>query len=425
MTTAETASGLLRGRLTRLLPAAGPARALAAATLVTSIGFGGYTAGSVLFFTRAVGLPVTEVGAGLSVAGLLALLGNPFFGSLADRFGARRVVLALGLVQTIALLVCTQVHSFVTYLALVCVLGLAENGGYVCRGALTSAAVGGANRVRVSAYLRSALNAGFALGALAAGVALGMDTPAAYRTLIVAAAVLTAAGHACYLLIPSPPVPAVPARAHRRRAPVRDYPYVLCGLLCALVALSDTVLLVGLPVWVVSHTAAPRPLAVLLIGLNTVLVVLLQVRASRSGDTVAGARRLVRHAALALAAACVVFGLVAAAPGWLAVLGLLAGTVALTAAEMWNSAATWGLAFNLAPADSQGAHLGAFSIGTTLRTVSGPVLVAGLTAMYGTLGWLILAGLILVAVPSIGPAVAWAQRSRATAAGTPVLARAA
>jgi predicted MFS family arabinose efflux permease len=47
------------------------------------------------------------------------------------------------------------------------------------------------DRVQALAYQRSALNVGFTLGAALAGVALFVGTPAAYRSLVLANAVVT------------------------------------------------------------------------------------------------------------------------------------------------------------------------------------------------------------------------------------------
>ena len=418
MSFAATIDNPATGRLARLVPPAGPARVLATSTLITSIGFGGYASGSVLFFTRGLGLAPTQVGAGLSLAGSLAIVANPYLGRLADRLGPRKVAVAVGVVQVCALVALLFVGSFAAFLPLICVLGVAESAAFVCRGTLTSALMGPEGRVRVSAYLRSVLNAGFAVGSLVAGVAVWADTRAAYSVLMIVVAVLMTVGYGCYFLLPRvAPSPAVSAERKRREG-LRNYPYVLCGIVCGTIAVGDSILIVGLPVWVVEHTTAPKPLAVACIGLNTLLVVALQVRASKRADTVEGARRLLLYAGAALTAACVTFSLTHNLPTAGAVILLVAGTVVLTMGELWNSAATWGLAFNLAPIDSQGTHLGAFSIGTTLRTVIGPIVVIALITTFGAAGWLALAAVFVVAMAAASPIVGWAIRFQNSGAST-------
>lgn len=71
----------------------GPARTLACAILVTAIGNGLYLAGAVLFLTRSVGLSGTDVGIGLTIAGMTGLGAGPVVGHLADHLGAREVYL--------------------------------------------------------------------------------------------------------------------------------------------------------------------------------------------------------------------------------------------------------------------------------------------------------------------------------------------
>jgi hypothetical protein len=131
--------------------------------------------------------------------------------------------------------------------------------------------------------------------------------------------------------------------------------------------------------------------------LNTVLVVALQVRASRGAETVTGAARVLRRSGWALFAACLVFALSAQAP-----LALVAGMVVLTVAELWQSAGAWGLSFALAPEDRQGEYLGAFAMGTRIYDSAGPALVTALTLGAGAFGWAALGVLFLVTAWSAG-----------------------
>lgn len=52
-----------------VLPEKGPPRLLAVATLVNMLGYGIYLASGVLYFTRVVHLPATQIGLGLTIAG--------------------------------------------------------------------------------------------------------------------------------------------------------------------------------------------------------------------------------------------------------------------------------------------------------------------------------------------------------------------
>ena len=56
------------------MPDPGPARVLALATLVNTMGNGLFLTGSVLFFTRVIGLSPAQVGLGLSAAGICGMV---------------------------------------------------------------------------------------------------------------------------------------------------------------------------------------------------------------------------------------------------------------------------------------------------------------------------------------------------------------
>ena len=86
----------------RLIPDAGPQRVLAASNFVYTVGSGLYLTAGVLYFTEAVRLPAGQVGLGLGVAGLFALVSGVGVGHLADRCGARGVYGATLLVQALA-----------------------------------------------------------------------------------------------------------------------------------------------------------------------------------------------------------------------------------------------------------------------------------------------------------------------------------
>ena len=126
-----------------------------------------------------------------------------------------------------------------------------------------------------------------------------------------------------------PPAPGTP----RSRA-VRDIPYLVVAQVSGIARIGPTALAVGLPLWLVVHTDAPRAMAAWIMLVNTVMVVLLQVRMARDADTVRGAARLQRLTAAVLAVACAVTALTGALPGWAAATVLLAVTVLFTFGEI-------------------------------------------------------------------------------------------
>lgn len=136
-----------------------------------------------------------------------------------------------------------------------------------------------------------------------------------------------------------------PARAPAAPSPLRlaakDVGFAVLSLVNGVFGVNGVLLMTVLPLWLVGHTSAPPALTAWLFGLNTVLAVGFQVRATRSADTLPGSIRLLRLAGLAIAAACVC----AYAAGQVSPLGaavLMTAAIAVnTGAELWSSAASW------------------------------------------------------------------------------------
>ena len=95
--------------------------------------------------------------------------------------------------------------------------------------------------------------------------------------------------------------------------------------------MNRALMLIGVPLWLTTRTSAPAWPAGPLFTMNTVLVVVLQVRASHGTDSLAGAARAYRVAAPALLATGVLLAVAAGGSPWVgAALVLAALAVAVT-----------------------------------------------------------------------------------------------
>ncbi|MEV0487806.1 hypothetical protein AB0I69_45305 [Streptomyces sp. NPDC050508] len=88
---------------------------------------------------------------------------------------------------------------------------------------------------------------------------------------------------------------------------------------------------------------------------------------------------------------------------------LVAGLVALTAGELFQSAGCWGLSFALAPDCARAEYLATFNLGTSAQFVLGPAIVTVAVVGNGTAGWLAMAGAFLLTGAVAGPLVTRAQ----------------
>ncbi|GAA2389538.1 MFS transporter [Streptomyces glaucosporus] len=392
-------------------PASGSApRRLALAQLVNSVGDGAYYVCSVLYFTRVVGLSATEAGAGLTLGWAAGAVAGVPLGHLADRRGPRGAAVALAVATAAAVAVFLAVEDLPSFTAAAVLYACCQCGLGAARQALLAALVPERERTRVRAYLQSTGNAGLAVGAALGGLALHLDTPAAYRAVLAvdAAAFLAAA----LVLSRLPAVPAAPAGAAGapRLAVLRDRPYALVTGLHSVLLLYMPLLSVVVPLWTVQRTEAPRWTVAALLALNTLAVVVLQVRVARGVTGLRSATRYVRLSGVLMLASCAAFALSSAPSSpWAALAVLTAAACAQVLGETLLAAGAWEISFGLAPEGRHGQYQGFFGTGTAVARMLGPLPLTWLVLGGGPAGWLALGAAFLASACAIAPAVRRAE----------------
>jgi MFS family permease len=405
-------------------------RRLAVMAVVDATGTGLFLAGSIVIFTRLVGISGQQVGLALTLAGVLSLATSMPLGKLVDRFGPRVVLAVVSLWRACGLLAYCWCHSFASFLAVTGFLAVADRAAPPVMQALVTTVVGQEDRVQVMAGLRALRNVGFTIGALLAAIALALNSRPGYEGILagdaasfVLVVLLLATFPSRRRALPrhrkadekaheSRPSRSSPPGRHRvAPAPsqpgvLQDLPFLRATLLNAILSLHMTMLAVGIPIWVIERTTAPRIILSPLLALNTILAVAFQVRASRGTSTAAGSSLALLRAGLGLAAACVLLALAPGLPVGPAVVVLAAAMVALTGAELWQSAGGWGVSYALAPPQRQGMYLSTFNMGVTAQQVFGPGLVAAVVIPAGPWGWLGLAGALVVTAAVVPRVVA-------------------
>ncbi len=158
-----------------MLPDDPVARRLSAQSILFALGDGIFTTGNAVYFTQIIGLSAAQVGLGLSITGVVALVLSVPLGRVADRFGARRMWALGASLEALLYLTYPAVHGFAAFVALLACFTVVNSIGGAGRGAYSIAIFPRAERVRYQAFLRAALNIGFTLGALVSGLALASD----------------------------------------------------------------------------------------------------------------------------------------------------------------------------------------------------------------------------------------------------------
>ncbi|MER5377650.1 MFS transporter [Streptomyces sp. NPDC002553] len=402
-----------------------PQRLLALAQLSNSVGDGAYYTTSALYFTQIAGLAPARVGLGLTVGWAVGSLAGVPLGRLADRRGPRGTAVLLALATGLAVASFTLVRDFLPFVLVACGYAAAQSGLAAARQALLAGLVPARERTGLLARLQATLNAGLAVGAGLGGLALHAGSRSAYVAVFVVDAVSFLV---CALLLLG--LPRVPSSAEsavsavsaasiasategrgRLGGVLRDRPYAVVALLNTVLLLRLPLLSLVLPLWITSRTGAPAWLVSALFVLNTAVVTLFQVRAARGVTGLDSATRVLRRSGWVMCAACAVFALSAGTSPWVAAGVLVLGALLQVVAEMGQSAGSWQLSFDLAPADRVGEYQGLFGTGVTVARTLGPLLLTWLLVEWGTPGWLLLGTAMLAASYAMGPASRHAARA--------------
>ncbi|MGW7410598.1 MFS transporter [Streptomyces sp. NPDC054833] len=373
-----------------------PARRLAVLHGIDGIGVGLYVAGSAVYLTRVTGLTAAQIGLALSAAGLTGLLASVLFGIVADRIGARPLLSRLLLLLGVAYLLLPAVHAAWEFVALSVVIGALQFGTGPSFMSLVAELVPEKDRVTARAAIRSVGNASMGLGTLAAAAVIAVGTDGALQIIPLANGVTFVVAAVLVHRLPAGAAHPAPPAAGRFTA-LRDVPFLRVVGVNAVLALHDSVLAVGIPLWIVVGTGLPTTLTPLLIGLNTLLCVLLQVRAAKGTDDLPGAARVARRAGLAGAVACLILVPSGDLTPWAAGTLVTAAFLVMTAAELWHAGASYGLAFALAPDDRRGEYLGAFQLHHGVQSIVGPAVLTSFIGSGSGAGWTAVAALFATA----------------------------
>jgi hypothetical protein len=335
-------------------------------------------------------------------------------GRLADRRGPRGVLaLSLLVLAAAAASYVLFAHSFASYLIVAIVDGSALSSSITANVALLRR-VGGGDATTFRSQANAVLNLGMAFGIATCGVAIQLNTVSAYRALFLGNALSCLVCAAVLSRLPRfEPLPG--AHEESPFAALRDRPFVVYTVLSGAMYMQYFVLGLLLPVWVVFHTSAPRWSVSAFVIINTVMVVLFQVRVGMTVQTITKAGAAIRRAGMIFLVSCSVMGLAAGLPAWGALL-LLAGAVVLhTYGELWHSSAMFALDFGLAPPHAQGQYQGLVGMGNFAGQALSPLILVGLVLAGGRLGFVLL-GAWFALLGLAGPAVArWGERTRPAA----------
>lgn len=359
--------------LTASWPRGRSAAWFAAASLANSVGMGVYYPFSLLFFQSVLHAPLARIGAGLTLAALIALPLMPWIGRQIDRFGPKRVLVLSTALRAAAFASFPLVGSFAEFVALSVLVALTMRTEQAATPALATVLAGGQAPGRWLALSRAMFNAGFSLGALAAGLAAS-STGSALVRIGLANALCIAVTSALYLALPGGRAAGAGRPAARAAKPWRNRPFravVVAGAGLWIIAVSVET---ALPVHLLRHLAMPPWSISALFAVNTLLLAFCQVpvahRLERYRPSILVAVGAVLQTAL-LAALATAADLAPAAR-----FAVLAAAMAVyTVGELISSQAVLILLTSLAPEQQRGSYLAFNQVFIGLANAMTPLLV--------------------------------------------------
>ncbi|WP_367650558.1 MFS transporter [Nocardioides sp. zg-DK7169] len=411
-------------RLDQFKPPTPLAGRLSVQSVLYAVGDGTFMTASAVFFTTVVGLSPAQVGLGITLAGVASFLVAVPAGKLADRIGPQRTW-SLGALGTAAGYAAWPfIDGFAGFLAVSILLEVVNSAGGAARGAYVLDLVPRAERVASQAYMYAALNLGFTGGAAIGGIALAFHSDAVVTALPVFTAALMVANAYWITRLPRAPhrerpsaleqavTGAVEDAAEERVVPgaLRNPGYLLTSFFGGVLNTNQVLLHTVIPLWLIAETDAPRVLLALLFGTNTVMCIFLPMVVARTVRGLPTALRASRISSAFFVVSCLITLVTHDTLGWTTIVLVWLGHITVTGAELFISAAGWAFESELSDPERRGEYQGAGNLGSTLGYVWAPAVYTYLAMEWGASGWLLIAGIIVLATVLIHPSSRMAER---------------
>ncbi|MDH6225589.1 MFS transporter [Streptomyces sp. MJP52] len=377
--------------------------------LVDTIAAGAFYPLTFLYLRLGTDLPVTRIGLVLTGGGLVALLLNPLAGSIADRWGAQRTIVAANACCGVGYLGLVDIHGWPQLVVAVAFITLSQRLYWVGWPVFVAEqAAEGETLDHWFAVVNAFKSGALGLGAALAAVALSVGDVGTLRAILlcaVAASFLSAVVFARLRTAPSSPgkdgadegsgdgAGASDVAGAGWRAVLRDRPYT--AMTAAHTALTFAWLLPGvaLPVYLVDTLDLPPWVPSAAFAMNTVLPVLFQTTVSRALVPLRRTRAVLIGAGFFVLAFALFAGAHDAPPAF-ALLCTAAGMVLFSLGEMSAGPAAQALSMDAAPVPLRGRYSSVFQTSWTVSNVAGPAVVGALLGWNGLALWLVLGLLV-------------------------------
>ncbi|KGN36949.1 transporter [Knoellia subterranea KCTC 19937] len=396
----------------------GEHRRFVSAIVADTVGSGLFMPITLLYFLKVTDLTLVQIGSALSLSALLTMPAAFVIGTLVDRFGGRRMMLVGNIVQAVGMLAYLWVEALWPVALATVLLNLGRQAFWGSFGNVVTAITKPGERELWFGFLQALRNLGYAAGGVLAGIALQVDTVAAFKAVVIANAATFVIAFVLLLDVPDHRSVVAPSATDGdgEAAPptggwgvvLRDRAYLRLVLGQLGFVLGIMVLNFALPVYAAETLALPGWLVGAIFTLNTVMVGLGQ------GLMVRWMTGRVRARMMALAQVFFIVGyltfvLAGLLPVWLAVAAMLVGAVIYTSGELAGGPVFSATAAEAAPDHLRGRYLGlvqlVWAIGGTVTPVAYTWLLAhGTYTIWAVLGAVAIVGAAFVlTLPKVLP----------------------
>mgnify|MGYP000181480151 FL=1 len=365
-------------------------RKLTFANFINTFGNGMFHTVGIIYFSFTVGLGAHSVAFAFTIGAAVSLAVSVPAGHLADKWSPKYVGIASFILQGIVLGLQVFTKTWSVFVILLCLEYFVERFGQNARMSYIAQIGEGQKRVEARAYMRAVTNLGIGSGTLIAGIALAINTPTAYKTMIALDALTFLFAALAYTRVPN----VAPTLAQHEKfdwSVLKDHRYIIATALNGGLNLHFLVQNVAIPVWVVQETNAPRWMISGIMLMNTLAIVLFQVRSSKKATDIRAAIKLFQQASFYVALASLIYAMAHGVNALWASIIMLVGMAVHVAGELTGSNSAWMIAMDLADQRRQGVYQGIWAMGFGLTDMVGPSLLVALVIGIGQFGWVILA----------------------------------
>lgn len=382
-------------------PDVGPHRRFVLAIVVDAVGSGVFLPVSLLYFLATTPLSLVHIGLALSAASLLQLPLGPLLGSVVDRVGAKRVLLAANLLEAVGFVGYVFVGSFWAVFAAASAVQLGQTAFWGSYSPVVATIAPAGERERWFGFLGALRNASFAIGGLVAALAITVGSESAFTAVVVVNASSYLLSFLLLLSVDTPEQAPYQGAAGEDsagwRQVLKDRAYLVLVATNITYALTAISLNVAFPVYLTRTLDLPGWVTGTVFTLNTLMIGLGQGLVVNALAGSVRARIIMLGSLFSAAAYVVLLSASWTSVGVGVVLALIAAVV-YTGGELVSGPVLSALSTDAAPARLRGRYVSLYQMSWTVSSAASPLAMTWLLARGAAALWLALIGVTVIGV---------------------------